>query len=303
MLVPTQQRGWRCALKKWKSILKKILWPGKGWGLLAVLLGGSSLALTYLVFGSHSPFAYASYVLSAYGLTVVIAAVVSLIPSVQQMIYNVPLAHRYMTDRYFQVRSSLLLSFFINLCYAGFKLICAILYISFWDGALAVYNILLCAVRIYLVRRVPTEQQKQNIAKELRYYRTTGYFLVMLDLALSGIATQIVLDGQGSNYPGTMIYAVALFAFYSLTLSIFNTIRFRKFHSPVLSAAKAVNLTTALVSIFNLETAMLTQFNQEDAGFRLIMTACTAFAVCIIVLGMAIFMVCSANRKIRSFSI
>lgn len=290
-------------MKKWKSMLKKILWPSRGWVLLAVLLGGSSLALTYLVFGRNSPFAYVSYILSAYGLVVLIAAMVALFPAMWQMICNIPLAHRYMTDRYFQVRFSLLLSFLINLCYAGFKLICAILYRSFWEGALAVYNILLCAVRIYLIRRVPTGQQEQDVAKELRYYRTTGYFMVVLDLALSGIATQIVLDGQGSNYPGTLIYAVALFAFYSLTLSIFNTIRFRKFHSPVLSAAKAVNLTTALVSIFNLETAMLTQFNQEGAGFRLTMTACTAFAVCIIVLGMAVFMVCSANRKIRSFSI
>lgn len=267
-----------------------------------VLLGGVSLALTFLVFGDSSPFAYVSYVLSAYGLTIFIAAVIPMFSAARRLLHRIPLTHRYLTDRYFKVHSSLLLSFFINLCYAGFKLVCAIWYSSFWDGALAVYNILLCAVRIYLIRRVPVERQESDMERELRYYRATGFFLAALDIALSGIAAQIVRDGQGSDYPGTLIYAAAFYAFYSLTIAIVNMVKFRKFNSPVLSAAKAVNLTTALVSIFNLETAMIAQFGAGQAYFRLIMTACTAFAVCVTVLGIAIFMVVSANRKLRGLT-
>ena len=70
----------------------------------------------------------------------------------------------------------------------------------------------------------------------------------------------------------------------------------------MLSAAKAVNLTTALVSIFSLETAMIAQFGADRAYFRLVMTSVTAFAVCAVVLGLAVFMVCSANRKLRRIS-
>ena len=286
-------------MERWKAVLKKLLFPGWGWVLLAVLAGGASLALTFLVLGEDSLFAYVSYVLSAYALTVFVAAVAPLFPSARRFVHSVPLAHRYMTDRYFKVRSSLLLSFFVNLCYAGLKLFYAARYASFWDGALAVYNILLCAVRVYLIRRVPLDGRERDMDRELRHYRATGIFLVGLDLALSGIATQIVRDGQGYYYPGILIFAVAAYAFYSLTIAIVNAVKFRKFHSPVLSAAKAVNLTTALVSIFNLETAMLTQFGGDDEQFRLVMTACTAVAVCAIVLGSAIFMVISANRKLR----
>lgn len=286
-------------MERWKAALKKLLWPSKGWIILAVLLGGISLALTFLVFGDDSAFAYLSYGLSAYGFIILIIAILPMFSAAHRFLHRVPLTHRYLTDRYFKVRSSLLLSFLINVCYAGFKLICAMLYISFWDGALAVYNILLCAVRVYLIRRVPMDQQKLDIEQELRYYRSTGFFLIALDIALSGVATQIVQDGQGSDYPGMLIYIAALYAFYNLTLAIVNAIKFRKFHSPVLSAVKAVNLTTALVSIFNLETAMIAQFGAEQVYFRLIMTMCTAFVVCITVLGMAIFMVISANKKLR----
>lgn len=159
------------------------------------------------------------------------------------------------------------------------------------------YYILLCAVRLYLIRRVPTGPEGRDTARELRVYRATGVFLLVLDLALSGVATQIVRDGYGSDYPGMLIYVAAMYAFYSLTIAIVNTVKYRRFHSPVLSAAKAVNLTTALVSIFNLETAMIAQFGSDQVQFRLVMTACTAFAVCAIVLGAAVFMVVSSSRK------
>lgn len=286
-------------MKRWKDILKKFLWPGWSWVILTALLGGISLALTFLVFGDSSPFAYISYLLSAYGLTILVAAVVPPLLSVRQVLHRVPLTHRYLSDQYFKVRSGLTLSFFINVCYAGFKLGCAVWYVSFWDGALAFYYILLCAVRVYLLRCVPRSEQERTMEQELRHYRTTGGFLFALDLALSVIATQIVQDGRSYAYPGTLIYVAALYAFYSLTLAIINIFKYRKFSSPVLSAAKAVNLTTALVSIFNLETAMLAQFGANQVYFRLIMTACTAFAVCATVLGTAIYMVISANKKLR----
>lgn len=286
-------------MDRWKGILKKLLFPGRGWVVLAVLLGGISLTLTFFIFGDSSPFAYVSYLLSAYALTILTAAVIPLFSSLPKLAHRVPLAHRYLTDRYFKVRSGLALSFFINLCYGGFKLVCAALYFSFWDGALAVYYVLLCAVRLYLIRRVPAGAEGQDLTEELRYYRTTGIFLLVLDLALSVVATQIVINGYGSNYPGMLIYVAAMYAFYSLTFAVINTVKYRRFHSPVLSASKAVNLTTALVSIFNLETAMIAQFGAEQVYFRLVMTACTAFAVCVIVLGTAIFMVISSTQKLR----
>ena len=286
-------------MERWRAVLKKLLFPGKGWVALAVLLGGISLALTFLVFGDSSPFAYVSYLLSSYALTIFVATVIPWFTSLPKLAHRVPLAHRYLIDRYFKVRSGLLLSFFINLCYGGFKLVCAVWYASFWDGALAFYYILLCAVRVYLIRRVPAGGENQDMGRELRFYRATGLSLFGLDLALSGVATQIVMDGCGSNYPGMLIYVAAMYAFYSLTFAIINAVKYRKFHSPVLSAAKAVNLTTALVSIFNLETAMIAQFGADQTCFRLVMTACTAFAVCVIVLGTAAFMVISSTQKLR----
>lgn len=289
-------------MNRWKTVLKKLLWPGGGWVASAVLLGGGSLALTFLVFGEDNPFAYASYLLSAYGLAVLVAAVIPLASSARRFLHSIPLAHRYLTDKHFSVWCGLALSFTVNLGFAVLKLVYAAVYASFWDGGLAVYNILLCAVRLYLMRSFPRGQNRQKFETELRRYRFTGVSLFFLDAALAAISTLIVLKGNGYYYPGTLVYAMAFHAFYSLTLAIVNTIKYRKFNSPILSAAKAVNLTTALVSIFSLETAMIAQFGADRAYFRLVMTSVTAFAVCAVVLGLAVFMVCSANRKLRRIS-
>lgn len=88
-------------MERWKAALKKLLFPGGGRVCLLVLLGGASLYLTFRVFGDSSPFAYVSYLLSAYALTVLTAAVVPLFPAARRLVHRVPLAHRYMTDQYF----------------------------------------------------------------------------------------------------------------------------------------------------------------------------------------------------------
>ena len=50
-----------------------------------------------------------------------------------------------------------------------------------------------------------------------------------------------------------MIYVMAMYAFYVTVMAVINMVRYRKYHSPVMSAAKAVNLAAALVSMLSLE--------------------------------------------------
>lgn len=217
----------------------------------------------------------------------------------KKTLHRIPFAHHYLTDKHFAVWCGLVLSFLINLGFAVLKLSYAALYSSFWDGALAIYNILLCAVRIYLLRSFPKGRNRQTFESELYCYRRTGVLLFFLDAALAMISSLIVIKGNGYYYPGTLIYAMAFHAFYALALAITNIVRYRKLNSPILSAAKAVNLTTALVSMFSLETAMITQFGADRVYFRLVTTSVTAFVVCSVVFAIAIFMVISANQRYR----
>ena len=89
-----------------------------------------------------------------------------------------------------------------------------------------------------------------------------------------------------------------------MSTGVRDVIKFRKYKSPVMSAAKAIKLAAALVSMLSLETAMLTQFGSDEnpETFRQIMTGTTGGAVCIIVLAMAVFMIVRSTRQLRELS-
>lgn len=153
------------------------------------------------------------------------------------------------------------------------------------------------------------EQMKQILKKAVRkvfflppvltlLISVPSYALVIY--ALTGIVTLMVYENSGFEYPGILIYVMALYAFYAIIMAVRNVLRFRKYGSPVMSAAKAISLTAALVSMLSLETAMLTQFGAADAPMlRRIMTASTGAGISMIVLGMAVFMIVKATKQMR----
>ena len=93
---------------------------------------------------------------------------------------------------------------------------------------------------------------------------------------------------------------MAVYAFYKIIAAGRDIVRFRHTNSPVISAAKAVNLAAALASMLSLETAMLSQFGGGSGeGFRAAMTGATGAVVCAIILGIAVFMICRATKMIQ----
>lgn len=77
-------------------------------------------------------------------------------------------------------------------------------------------------------------------------------------------------------------------------------IKFRNYESPVISAAKIINLMSALVSLFSLETAMLTQFGADrDVAFRKMMLAVTGAGMGMLDLGMAVYMIARTTNQMH----
>ena len=121
-----------------------------------------------------------------------------------------------------------------------------------------------------------------------------------MNVALAGIIILVVYKNSGFEYPGMLIYVMAMYAFYATIMAVRNVVKFGKYGSPGLSAAKVISLTAALVSMLSLETAMLTQFGAaDDPMFRRIMTASTGVGISIIVLGMAIFMIVKSTKQMK----
>ena len=106
---------------------------------------------------------------------------------------------------------------------------------------------------------------------------------------------------MGYSYPGLLIYTVATYTFYAITISIVNVIRYRKYNNPLYSAQKALSLTKALVAMFALQTAMFASFN-EDIVFERTMNIVFGILICCAVFAIAVMMVVWANNKIKAFN-
>ena len=286
-------------MEKLKNILHKLLFPGTAVVLLSIPVGGGLLAYTFLAAGEESPVAYVSYVASAYSLTIVCAGLVPALQKANRWIRRNPLIKQFLEDVPFRLRITLHISLGINLLYAVVNGISGVYYRSVWFGTLSVYYIFLTVMRFLLARYSRRNGFGGNPEAELRRYRLCGVILLPMTLALSGVVVLVIEKNETFQYPGYLIYAVALYAFYAVIAAAVHLVKYRRYRSPVLTASKIVGLASALVSLLSLETAMLTQFGGSgEPAFRRIMVAATGAGVCAILLGTAVFMILRANRQL-----
>lgn len=286
--------------------------------LLTVIIAfsGYAFVIAVAVFRVDVPsIQYLSYVCSAYALVITITGfrhLTAFVKSVRhhidehplmEKILRVPLGNRFLKDVRFRVRISLYQGFLINLLYIMMKMVSGICYRSVWFISIAIYYVLLAVMRFMLLRRGKKQASRSSMEVELRRYRLCGITLLLMNQALAAIVLLMVKQNKGYEYPGHLIYMVAVYAFYAIIIAVINLIKFRKHGSPVLSAAKAINLVAAMVSILSLETAMVSQFGEGDNAFRQVMTGATGGGVCVIVLGMAIFMIWKSTRQIKKLQI
>ena len=299
-------------MESFKRLLKKIFVLPPLPTVLIAVLGYAFVILVSALQIDIPVLRYLSYTCSAYALIITITGFphfLAFINAVKRYIRKHPLMRklqgtaigsRYFSDVRFRTEISLYQGLVINLLYIALKLFSGVRYRSYWFIALAIYYILLAFMRFLLLRRGKKKMDRTPMDEEIRRYRLCGIMLLVMNQALMGIVVYMVQQNRGFDYPGYLIYVMAAYSFYAVITAVINLVKFRKYESPVLSAAKAINLVAAMVSILSLETAMLAQFGGDDAPeFRQLMTASVGGGVCTIVIGMAAFMIWRSGKLMK----
>ena len=288
----------------WKKIGKKLLFPPI-W-MMVILVIASAVALTLIfVKGMEKTIpAYVVYALAFYTLSVVTIFCAMVLPkqyrTIRQKIYDHPLGNRYMTDRVFRTNISLSISFVISMLYVGINLWSWHMLGSYWFMVLAVYYVIMAVMRFLLVRYVRIQKIGTNMLGEWKRSRVCACILLLINLSLSGAVLMILYQHRGYDYPGVMIYVMALYTFYALTMSVVDMVKYRKMGSPVMSTAKIVSLSAALVSMLNLETAMFAQFGGEmTRENQQIFIILTGAGISITVVTLSVVLIVKATKEIR----
>jgi hypothetical protein len=271
---------------------------------ILTVLSAVLLILVFVKGLEQNPLAYAVYVLAFYTLTVVCIFFSVVMPKqidqIKKKIYDNPLGNRYMTDRAFRTKVSLHLSLLINILYVGINLWSWNWTQSWWFATLAAYYLIMALMRFLLVRYVRGNSLGKSALGEWKRSRICAYILLLVNLSLSGAVLMILFSNRGYDYPGILIYVMAMYTFYSTIHAIVDIVKYRSLGSPVMSTAKIVSLSAALVSMLNLETAMFAQFGkdmaQQDQNLMIILTGA---GISITVVTLSVILIVKATKVIR----
>lgn len=277
-----------------KDIINKILFPPKLIGFFTFNLGFGLLIYVFCASLEETPLAYISYGLSFYSLFIFCIWFYKFCKNSHDTIKKSKLYSFYQQHFLMITKITMYCSFIFNLIFGIFELGIGIYYMSWWFITFSIYYLLLCLMKVSLVKSINKPE------KEYKKLKSTGIVLLLLNLILIGIIVLIIRQEKIINYNGILIYLVAMYDFYLIISAFINVFKYRKKHSPILISSKCINLTVAMISMVSLEVAMVYKFGDNDSEFKLITTSIMGFVICLINSFMAIYMIVKANKKIKT---
>jgi hypothetical protein len=285
----------------WKKLGKALLFPHMAVMIVLLPVAAVLLAVSMALIGTESVIAYISYVLAAYTLTVWCCKIPYLIRFFKTVKNENRYARMWLEDTRLRVNISLFGSLAWNTLYGLFQMWLGIVHRTFWFGSLGVYYICLAVMRYFLVSHTRRYAPGERMRSELIKYRACGWIFLVMNLSLSLIVFfMLYWDRTFAHHMITAI-AMAAYTFTTFTTAIVSMVRYKRYNSPVFSAAKAISFAAACVSMLTLTSTMLTTFGDgtmEPLARKMILGS-VGVAVILVVVGMAVGMIARGTRRLK----
>lgn len=292
---------------RFQKLIHCIIHPGWRLALAGALLLIASMLYAFVIATPPMAIACICYCLSACCLVIdcvwLMRSWRKIGPAVTRLLRRNPVLARCISDPAYRLVATTYLSLFINVLYVLMNIMAGLHYGSSWSLTLAGYYLLLAIMRFLLLRGVRVEQLGQNLHAEYYRSRLCGSVLLLMNIALTSIVVLAIRDNVAISYPGYLIYAMALYAFYAIIVAFVSLIQYRRFGSPIMTAAKVINLSAALVSMLLLEMAMITTFDDSgDLIFRGRMIGITGLVISVLLIAVSTYTIVRAARYLSQNS-
>ena len=156
-------------------------------------------------------------------------------------------------------------------------------------------------MRFFLLLHTRKYAPGEKMQTELVKYRACGCVFLLMNLALALIIFFMVYWNRTFEHHMITTIALAAYTFTSMAVAIINFVKYRKYNSPVFSAAKAISLAAALVSMLTLESTMLTTFS--DGTMTVVeqkwMLGATGGAISVLIIATAVYMIVVGTKKLK----
>lgn len=257
--------------------------------------------------------AYIFYAFAAVTLGYTVYTLVVLIPKAKRKLTEKLKTNKFaanvLEDYDFKTKFFALISFGITIAFAVMNLVSAVRYRLIWYGALAAYYFVLILFRggiLYANKKCAHKYaDKADVYEKckLQIYLASGAFLIILEFAMMGAVTQMMLSERPTQSGEIMAITNASYTFYKIIMAICNLVKARKLSDPVTQSLRNLNFADACMSVVSLTVLMISTFDGGDPAEALKTVKCVVgFAVCAIIVALAVFMIIRADKKLKSLT-
>lgn len=222
---------------------------------------------------------------------------------IKEFLYKYKYVEKYLTDDIFQTQTMLLASLAMNIAAATFKFVMGVWFGSKWLVTVSIYFLTLSAMRLLLLNRErkskKLETPEHKRLYDLKSYRACGYMVLFMNMIVGRMIVQMLVDNEGYDYPGVMLYLIGLFAIANFANAIYNVKMYWHIYNPMISAAKRLSFSTALVLLYTLQTSALARFGNNHEQLRRLLNSISGAVVELVLFTMAILMIVRSNQEMH----
>ena len=222
---------------------------------------------------------------------------------IKEFLYKYKYVEKYLTDDIFQTQTMLLASLAMNIAAATFKVVMGVWFGSKWLVTVSIYFLTLSAMRLLLLNRErkskKLETPEHKRLYDLKSYRACGYMVLFMNMIVGRMIVQMLVDNEGYDYPGLMLYLIGLFAIANFANAIYNVKKYWHIYNPMISAAKRLSFSTALVLLYTLQTSALARFGNNHEQLRRLLNSISGAVVELVLFTMAILMIVRSNQEMH----
>ena len=188
------------------------------------------------------------------------------------------------------------ISFITSCIFGAFNVSLWIISKSVWYLMLSVYYVALALARgsIFLQRR-----RRQSKIKELKLYRNSGIFLLIMNFAVGVSALITVFFETKFKYSGVFVYGAAIYTAFKISFAIINISKIQGTNNYLELSYRSINLVDGSFSIFALQAGLVYQFS-ENANELSLPNLITGSFVVLFGFALGIFMLIRAKKEIRN---
>ena len=298
-----------------KKLLEWLKRP-HGWALILFYIFTSMLIAGAIVFSfmgqgtSYIFVAYIFYVFAASSLCYTVYTIIICVPTIKRKITERIKANKFTAkvSESYDVKTTVfaLLSFGITVVFATINLVSAIHYRLFWYGTIAAYYFVLIIFRggILFAYKQCAEKFSGSEEKYERskwhIYLASGVFLILLEFAIIGAVTQMMLSKRPVQSSEILAITNAAYTFYKITMAIYNLVKARRSNNPVIRSLRSLNFADACMSVISLTVLMLSTFDADNSESAMnYVKYIVGFVGCAVTIVMSIFFIIRAYKQIK----